>query len=210
MGSTPPSCISLSATVSAVGYAKQSRKIHLPLLTFSVSIHSNTLNRSHFSPQLACMVSLSSLFALFRFSSMMPSSSPCLVFGTSMVRLSNLTSLPPFAIRFGFGFIFAGVGYVLSMGDVRNGSGIATGELSCRDHTNQCQQRTPILPAWSGIYLLGNQLRQMGVFRRDTVSRIGGRSRHPLSLALTGATLFSAAIYGGEYFWFQNFDEEYK
>lgn len=38
--------------------------------------------------------------------------------------------LPPLYQRIGFPFIFLGAGYVLSTGDKRNGSGIATGTLA--------------------------------------------------------------------------------
>ncbi|KDQ15515.1 hypothetical protein BOTBODRAFT_31830 [Botryobasidium botryosum FD-172 SS1] len=60
-------------------------------------------------------------------------SSPWPVWGLSSLLLATTPLsparhplLPPFYQRFGFGLIFAGAGYVLSTGDVENGSGIAT------------------------------------------------------------------------------------
>lgn len=47
------------------------------------------------------------------------------VLGTSPLNIAN-PATPPFALRFTFGLIFAGAGYVLSTGDVENGCGIAT------------------------------------------------------------------------------------
>ena len=35
--------------------------------------------------------------------------------------------MPPFLHRIGFSFVFGGAGYAIHTGDVRNGSGIATG-----------------------------------------------------------------------------------
>lgn len=55
------------------------------------------------------------------------------VLGTSPMGFSNPT-LPPFALRFGFGLIFAGAGYILSSGDIENGSAITTCEWMFNPH----------------------------------------------------------------------------
>ncbi|KAF8589620.1 hypothetical protein K439DRAFT_1628621 [Ramaria rubella] len=108
-----------------------------------------------------------------------------LFLGTSAVGFSNL-ALPPFTLRFGFGLIFAGAGYVISTGDVENGSAITT--------------------SWAGSYFVMNALRtEMRKLRGDHMPKVPIWQRHPLGLALKGATFLTMALYGGEYFWFQNF-----
>lgn len=46
------------------------------------------------------------------------------VLGTSAIGMRN-PALPPFILRFGFGLIFTGAGYMISTGDVENGSATA-------------------------------------------------------------------------------------
>ncbi|OCH89980.1 hypothetical protein OBBRIDRAFT_630723 [Obba rivulosa] len=96
-----------------------------------------------------------------------------LFFATSVI--PPRPGLPPIVHRLGFGAIFAGAGYVLSTGDTRNGSGIAT--------------------AWSLMYLFLNSRKSLQP------------PRHPISLALTAATVASSTIYGSEYFVLQDGDD---
>ncbi|KAL6307130.1 hypothetical protein BKA93DRAFT_823597 [Sparassis latifolia] len=100
---------------------------------------------------------------------------------------------PPIMHRIGFGAIFAGAGYVLSTGDTRNGSGITTGASPI---TASASLLTPasISAAWSLTYLFFNM-------RKSLTS-----NRSAVSLALTGATLASTALYGSEYFLLQTDD----
>ncbi|KAF8520731.1 hypothetical protein BU17DRAFT_65194 [Hysterangium stoloniferum] len=105
--------------------------------------------------------------------------------GTSAIGFSN-PALPPFALRFGFGLIFAGAGYVTSTGDVENGSAITT--------------------SWAGSYFLMNGLRkELAKHRGRPMPKMRLWQRPPLVLALNSATLITMALYGAEYFWFQNF-----
>ncbi|KAF8528641.1 hypothetical protein JB92DRAFT_2863747 [Gautieria morchelliformis] len=113
-----------------------------------------------------------------------------LFLGTSPVAVTSPT-LPPFAVRFGFGLVFAGAGYVLSTGDVENGSAVAT--------------------SWAASYFVLNALRkEMRKLRGDSVPKVRVWQRHPLGLALNGATFGAMLLYGGEYFWFQNFRQRPK
>ncbi|KIJ57280.1 hypothetical protein M422DRAFT_23339 [Sphaerobolus stellatus SS14] len=108
-----------------------------------------------------------------------------LFMGTSMLGLSN-PALPPFALRFGFGLIFAGAGYIVSTGDVENGSGVAS--------------------SWTGSYFVINALRkEFRKMKGAVVPEVRPWQRPPLVLALNGATFLTMALYGAEYFWFQNF-----
>jgi len=84
-------------------------------------------------------------------------------------------------LRIGFGAIFAGAGYVLSTGDSRNGSGIVT--------------------AWSLSYFVLEQF-SLGLQRSLRLPR----SR--LSLALSGATAATAALYGTEHFFLSDEESE--
>ncbi|KAF8324555.1 uncharacterized protein EI90DRAFT_3075054 [Cantharellus anzutake] len=96
-----------------------------------------------------------------------------LLIGTSLLSPKH-PSLPPFVQRFSFGFVFAGAGYIVNTGDVRNGSGVAT--------------------AWSLTYLLLNRMRSHFYPPEVPVPRT------PLSLLLSGATASVAALYGVEHF----------
>lgn len=48
-----------------------------------------------------------------------------IVIGTTPLGVSN-RAIPPLTLRFTFGLIFAGAGYILSTGDYENGCGITT------------------------------------------------------------------------------------
>jgi len=57
-------------------------------------------------------------------------------------RLHAQTFTPPFVLRVGFGAIFSGAGYVLSTGDSKNGSGIATGIYTLNHPTSSYRTLT--------------------------------------------------------------------
>jgi len=116
------------------------------------------------------------------------SSIPCFGLSTlffasaiSPPRLHAQTFTPPFVLRVGFGAIFAGAGYVLSTGDSKNGSGIAT--------------------AWSLSYFVIEQF-SLGLQRSLRLPR----SR--LSLALSGATAATAMLYGTEHYFLSDEESE--
>jgi len=96
-------------------------------------------------------------------------------------RLHARTFTPPFVLRIGFGAIFAGAGYVLSTGDSRNGSGIAS--------------------AWSLSYFILEQF-ALGLERSLRLPR----SR--LSLALSGATAATGILYGREHYFLGDGESE--
>lgn len=96
-------------------------------------------------------------------------------------RLHAQTFTPPFVLRVGFGAIFAGAGYVLSTGDSKNGSGIASG--------------------WSLNYLVIEQF-ALGLQRSLRLPR----SR--LAIALSGATAATAILYGTEHFFLSDEESE--
>jgi len=75
--------------------------------------------------------------------------------------------LPPLYQRIGFPFIFLGAGYVLSTGDKRNGSGIAT--------------------AWSATYLF---LNGRNALRAKTPASLGLTAAATAMLALYGSEYF--------------------
>ncbi|KAH7907166.1 hypothetical protein BJ138DRAFT_1160809 [Hygrophoropsis aurantiaca] len=77
---------------------------------------------------------------------------------------------PPFLHRAGFSLALGGAAYVLSTGDTRNGSGIAT--------------------AWSLTYLFLHARRSLRP----------PPSLHPLTLALTAGSAACAGLYGTQYF----------
>ena len=100
--------------------------------------------------------------------------------------------LPPFLHRVGFAVAFGAASYVLATGDTRNGSGISTGVSPELTFVWVNLPHTDLIAAWSLTYLF--------LHLRNTLRP----PRHPAGLALAGSVSGCAALFGTEYFYFQN------
>lgn len=103
--------------------------------------------------------------------------------------------IPPYLARSGFGVLFGYATYMFACGDSRNGSGFATCQYDLSFYNNSSTDELPRFISRSATTL-------MYLFMNFTKSIKA--PRHPLSLALTGGAAACAALYGTEYFYFQD------